>query len=88
LRSIAALANPVEFVQCAQARRCCNSTVGEWGAYLPGSELGGLLDISPTLVDPRIIPVEAHGPDEEDFLRVRPNKGIHVIFFFDGPALS
>jgi hypothetical protein len=35
-------------------------------AYLPGSELGGLLDISPTSVELRMTPVEAFGPEEED----------------------
>lgn len=35
-------------------------------AYLPGSELGGLLDTSPTSVDPRIMPVEAYGLDEDE----------------------
>lgn len=35
-------------------------------AYLPGSELGGLLDTSPTSVDPRTKPVEAYGLDEDE----------------------
>jgi hypothetical protein len=69
-----------------------STKIQTWGgAYLPGSELGGLLDISPTSVDPRITFVEAYGLDEDDwldFLRVRPNKGIRVIFFFVDPALS